>query len=484
MQQFLEERKTWLLNIDYLTLCMLIALIAIGLMMVSTVTYPEGGYPTNPAEFLADTDLGKQVVWTALSAVVFLAILLLFDWTIWPAFAYVIYIASVGLLIGVLIFGTEIKGATSWFTFGGVSFQPSEIAKFGTCLAVAAYLSQSSVDLRRWQHVAFTAGLWFLPATLVLLQPDAGSALVFFSFLILMFREGLSPSLYIIGGFFVTLFITTIIFGAEAMLLVLLITALLIYASHQRRHLYWWVPILTIFAFLSWAWWDFGLSGHLLGTALALFAGASLYQAYRRRGRTVLLMLFMMGLGFVLTQSTDYAFNELLQSHQQERINVWLQPEKTDLRGARYNVWQSQLAISAGGLSGKGLGEGTLTRNDYVPEQETDFIFCAVGEEQGFVGAASVIIIFVLLLMRLITIAERQRLRFARIYAYGVTGIIFVHVIVNIGMTMGLMPIIGIPLPFISKGGSSLLGFTIMLAVLLKLDKHRNNRTKTLRLPT
>lgn len=483
MQQYLEERKTWLLNIDYPTLCMLIALAAIGLMMIGTVTAPEGGYPTNPAEFLADTDLGKQVVWTGLSAIVFLLIVLLFDWTIWSAFAYVIYILSTLLLVGVLIFGTEIKGATSWYAFGGVSFQPSEIAKFGTCLAVAAYLSQNSVDLRRWQHVALTAAIWLLPSALILLQPDAGSALVFFSFLILMFREGLSPSLYIIGGFAVMLFITTIIFGAEAMMLTLIVVALVIYAGLHRKRLLWWTLGLLLFAYLSWAWWDFGIRAYFFGTAAALFIGTSLYHLYRRRGRMVILMAVMIGVGGVLTQSTDYAFNELLQPHQQERINVWLQPEKTDLRGARYNVWQSQLAISAGGLSGKGLGGGTLTRNDYVPEQETDFIFCAVGEEQGFVGVVCVIILFVLLLMRLITIAERQRFRFARIYAYGVVGILFVHVVVNIGMTMGLMPIIGIPLPFISKGGSSLLGFTIMLAVLLKLDKHRN-RTKLVRLPT
>lgn len=483
MQQYLEEQKTWLLNIDYLTLCILLALMATGLMMIGTVTYPEGGYSMNPAEFFADTDLGKQIIWAGLSLVTVLIILLLLDWTIWPAFAYGIYTLSILLLVGVLIFGTEIKGATSWYTFGGVSFQPSEIAKFATCLAVAAYLSQSSVDLGRWQHVLITTGLWLLPAGLILLQPDAGSALVFFSFSILMFREGLSPSVYIIGGFCVTLFITTIIFGADVMMISLLVAALLIYAGLRRKQLWGWIPALALFSYLCYTWWDSGRFGYLLGAGVAMFVGASFYQLYRRQGRTVLLMTIVVVLGAALTQSTDYAFNEVLKPHQQERLNVWLQPEKTDIRGARYNVWQSQLAISAGGPMGKGLGQGTLTRNDYVPEQETDFIFCAVGEEQGFVGSVCVIVLFLLLLMRLITIAERQRLRFSRIYAYGVVGIIFIHVVVNIGMTMGLMPIIGIPLPFISKGGSSLLGFTIMLAVLLKLDKHRN-RTKLVRLPT
>jgi rod shape determining protein RodA len=483
MQQYIEDRKTWLLNIDYPTLCMFIALVAIGLLMISTVTAPENGYPASPAEFLLDTDLGKQLIWTGLSAIVFLVIMLLLDWTIWTSFAYGIYVIGVLLLIGVLLVGTEIKGATSWYTFGGVSFQPAEIAKFGTCLAVAAYLSQNGVALRRWPNVAVTAGLWLFPSALILLQPDAGSALVFFSFLILMFREGLSPGIYIIGGFAVAMFVTTIMYGADAMIVFLLIAALLIYAAQQPKQLLWWIPVLSLVVFLSWALWDFGLFWYLFGISASLFVGASLYQLYRRRARTVLLIGIMVGVGILLTQTTNYAFNELLQSHQQERINVWLQPEKTDIRGARYNVWQSQLAISAGGMTGKGLGQGTLTRNDYVPEQETDFIFCAVGEEQGFVGSMAVIFLFVLLLMRLITIAERQRLRFARIYAYGVVGIIFIHVVVNIGMTMGLMPIIGIPLPFISKGGSSLLGFTIMLAVLLKLDKHRN-RTKLVRLPT
>lgn len=481
MQQYLENRNTYLLNVDYLTLSIVLALVGTGLLMIGTVSYPEGGYWMNPAEFFGDTLLGKQVMWTGISLIVFFVIFTLLDWTIWPAFAYPIYIVAVLLLIAVLIFGTKIKGATSWFIIGGASFQPSEIAKFGTCLAIAAYLSQTGADLRRWQHVAITASLWLLPAGLILLQPDAGSALVFFSFLILMFREGLSPSIYIIGGFCVTLFVTTVMFGAQAMMIALLITALLVYAALKRKQLLWWIPGLAVFVFFAYAWWDFGMFGYFLAVGLALFIGTSLYQLLRRQGRTVLLVTVMLGAGFLLTQSTDYAFNEILQPHQQERLNVWLQPEKTDIRGARYNVWQSQLAISAGGPWGKGLGKGTLTRNDYVPEQETDFIFCAVGEEQGFVGAVCVIILFVLLLMRLITIAERQRFRFARIYAYGVVGIIFIHVIVNIGMTMGLMPIIGIPLPFISKGGSSLLGFTIMLAILLKLDKHRN-RTKLLSL--
>lgn len=472
-----QQRNIYLANIDWIAFCSYLALITVGLIMIYTVGSGPEGYTRDWASFLT-TPVGKQAIWIVLCLVVFIAITMLIDQKFWQTFSYLIYGLSLAGLVLVLILGTKIKGATSWFTFGGVAFQPSELAKFGTCLAMAAYLSHWNTNLERFKSMGIAFAIMLAPALLILLQPDAGSALVFISFLIVMYRQGLPPLLYVVGGFTATLLVLGIVARPEVLVAVLLAGSLLIYAINTDRHTGYWtggaialgITVYWAFTVLAWPW--------ILGGLLLAFAIGSWQQVQRRRARLATFMSGLVIFGALLASGANYAFNEILKPHQQERLNVWLRHNEVDDLGAGYNVYYSKLSISAGGLLGKGLQNGTLTKLDYVPEQQTDFIFCAVGEEQGFVGAAAVIVFFFVLIWRLTVMAERQRTPFARVYCYGVAGILFIHVLVNIGMTMGLLPIIGIPLPFLSKGGSSLLGFTVMLAVALKFDRHRLRKVR------
>jgi rod shape determining protein RodA len=469
-----DARQTLLVNIDYLTFSLYLALVSIGGLFIYSVDVQQSGAPAGLADFLGSM-AGKQVLWIIISLFVFGFIVLVLDAKFWQTFASLVYGFGIFLLILVLFLGTNIKGATSWFTFGGFSFQPSEVAKFGTCLAVAAYLSHWSTKLRDWRSAVQAAALFMAPAALILLQPDAGSALVFLSFLIAMFREGLSPMLYVVAIVSAATLILGILVSPLTMVVVLAWVGGGIYVLYQRKQRMWWLLGILLIGAFYWVGLRFGYGYFALGGSLLVFLLLSLWQL--REGRSQLIPVLTVGLLWTsaLAAGSNYAFNEILKPHQQQRINVWLQPDEAreENRDATFNLDQSRLAISGGGLTGRGLLSGPMTRGRKVPEQSTDFIFCTIGEEQGFVGSAAVVILFLLLLLRITVIAERQTTAFSRIYAYGVAGIIFVHVFVNIGMTMGLMPIIGIPLPFISKGGSSLLGFTIMLAVLIKLDKHR-----------
>ncbi|MBV6653149.1 MAG: rod shape-determining protein RodA, partial [Mameliella sp.] len=302
----------------------------------------------------------------------------------------------------------------------------------------------------------------------------AGSALVFTSFLLVFFREGLSPIYYIVGIVGSTLLVLGFIYPPVPIIFgtILTGTAVLSYYFEKSLRTYAWIAIglLAIAAYNLSA---LGYELYMVGGAALFFIAASVIAYQQRNGRLALLMAFFLFLGSGLAFASNYAFNYVLKPHQQDRINVWLQPEKCDERGSLYNLTQSKAAIGSGGLEGKGFLNGTMTKLNYVPEQSTDFIFCTIGEEQGFIGTAGIILLFLLLLLRITVVAERQKSNFARHYAYCVAGILFMHIFINIGMTMGVTPIIGIPLPLISKGGSSLLGFTIMISILLKLDKHR-----------
>ncbi len=454
-------------NIDRLTFYLFIAFVALGWCMVYAVSFSrEAGM-----SFFA-TSAGKQLIWVGISAVTF-AIVFALDWKVWQTFAYLFYIIAIVLLVAVLFLGTTIKGATAWFSFGGVSFQPSEVAKFATALALSNYLSNYRTNLKTTRAQLIALGLLALPVGLIMLQPDAGSAIVFSSFLIVLFREGLSPSYYIVGIIASTLLIMGLVIDPVYITLILtgIGIGILAYQFKDNR-LYWMLGAvsLAIGAYFvareKWEWYA------LVGLLTALI-GLSIAQWMLKRGRIVTSVLSSIVLGAGLAFAANIAFNEVLKPHQQDRINVWLQPKLADPRGSLYNVFQSKLAIGSGGFQGKGFLNGTLTKLNYVPEQSTDFIFCTIGEEQGFIGSAGIIILFMLFLYRLTVLAERQRSNFSRHYIYCVAGILFVHIFINIGMTMGLLPIIGIPLPFISKGGSSLLGFTVMIAVLLKLDINR-----------
>ncbi len=457
-------------NLDVVTFSIFISLIAVGWLMVYTVSFGEG-YTGGTVNFF-NSSVGKQTIWVGISFFIF-AFILLIDWKFWQTFAYFIYGISLFLLVLVLIAGKEIKGATSWFSFGGFSFQPSEIAKFGTCLAISAFLSHYSTNLRTPRSQFYVLSLLLAPMALIMLQPDAGSTLVFMSFLVVLYREGLSTNYYIIGGYIAALAILGLaVEDVKDILLGLLLLAglPLTYLLKSRNY---WLPVYIIAS--GWAIYLYGLDFKteiLLGSAGSILALAGL-QWFQKNERTVSLLFIALVVGIGITSAVNYAFDNVLKPHQQDRINVWLNPEKSDPRGSRYNLMQSELAISSGGFLGKGFTKGTMTKLNYVPEQSTDFIFCTIGEEQGFIGTFGIITLFLLLLIRITILAERQRSNFSRHYAYCVAGIFFVHFLLNIGMTMGLLPIIGIPLPLISKGGSSLLGFTMMMAVLLKLDSNR-----------
>ena len=354
------------------------------------------------------------------------AVILLIDAKFFNAFAYPIYLIMMLMLIGVLLFGSTIAGSKSWFQIGGFAIQPAEFAKFATALALASYLGKLNRDLSLWKTRLTAFTIIGLPAVLILAQYDTGSALVFVVFILVLYREGMSGALMIIGGIAAFLFVMTLYYSQ---------------------------------------WYVIG--------GLAVLFGIRLLMVKRNRSNiTKMIAVLAVGVAFVL--SVDYAFQNILEPHQRIRINVLLGLEK-DLMGAGYNVNQSKIAIGSGGLTGKGFLQGTQTKYNFVPEQSTDFIFCTVGEEWGFMGTTAVILLYLLLFSRLIVLAERQRSAFSRIYGYGIASILFFHFAINIGMTIGLVPVIGIPLPFISYGGSSLWAFSIMFFVFLKQDANRLN---------
>ncbi|MFK7933474.1 MAG: rod shape-determining protein RodA [Saprospiraceae bacterium] len=456
-------------GIDGLTFGLFLSLVVIGWLAIYTVGYGDG-YPDSFGDYL-NTASGKQTIWIGISLFVF-GIIYLIDWKFWRTFAYPIYGFALLLLILVLIFGSTIKGATSWFSFGGFSLQPSEFAKFATCLAMASYLSTYNTDLRNLYDQAIGVTIFSLPIVLILLQPDAGSALVFLSFLLVLYRAGLSSVYFLIGGTLTLLLILGIMYEAWITILGLLWLGILVLNIRYKNHRLQRYTVFGLLVALSVLAVQRGWIIETLGVNAAVLLIIGLSQ-YGKKSQLVNITVASLAAGSTIVYAANYAFNNFLGSHQQDRINVWLRPELCDPRGSLYNVLQSKMAIGSGGLHGKGFLQGTMTKLNYVPEQTTDFIFCTIGEEQGFIGSTLIILVFCALMLRIVFLAEKQRSLFSRYYAYGVAGILFIHILINIGMTIGLMPIIGIPLPFISKGGSSLLGFTIMMAVLIKLDSYR-----------
>jgi len=366
---------------------------------------------------------GKQMIWIIAGGVIAFTIMLI-DAKVYNAFSYIIYGVSILVLLAVLSIGTEISGSKSWFQVGGVAIQPAEFAKFATCLALARYLSSYATDINVLRTKLISTAIIFIPAILILLQNDTGSAVVYIALILVMYREGLSGYFLISGVIVVVLFVMTLLINQYIMTLILTVLAVLLYYNNRFLRKKWWIIVA----------------------------------------------IWLASTGIVYT--VDYVFDNVLEAHQQTRINVLLGKE-SDPQGAGYNVNQSKIAIGSGGLIGKGFLQGTQTKYNFVPEQSTDFIFCTVGEEWGFVGSAAVVILFGFFLYRLVKMAERQRSDFSRIYGYGVVSILFFHFVVNIGMTIGLVPVIGIPLPFFSYGGSSLWAFTILLFIFIKLDANR-----------
>ena len=463
-------RNNSFVNIDWITGSLYLGLVIIGWLMIYAV-----GYDENATSILdLDSNAGKQAIFI-LASFVIIFICFLIDGKFWETFFFLVYSFSILLLIAVLIFGSTIKGATSWFNLGGFSLQPSEFAKFGTALAVSGYLSRYTTSLSKPKMVFAVMGLFLVPPVLILLQPDAGSAMVFLAFFIVLFRAGLNPLIYVYALSAATLMVLGLVYNPVLILIGLLIFSNVFLLFNIKRRLGWSLLVgisslvTLILAFLDNPWPAFGIQA-----LLYIITAYNVIQARKSPLVTQLTGIILIG-GF-LAVFANYAFNNILESHQQSRINVWLQPSKCDPKGALYNVIQSKLTIGSGGLKGKGFLQGEMTKLDYVPEQATDFIFCTIGEEQGFIGVLGVIGIFFILLWRIINLAERQRSSFSKYFAYSVASILFIHIFINIGMTMGLVPIIGIPLPFISKGGSSILGFSLLIGVMLKLDSVRDGR--------
>jgi len=415
----LRARTGTFLNIDWITVFLYLMLVLIGWLSIYSAIYDEAHRDI----FDLSQRFGKQLLWIAAALIIAFAILLI-DAKLFSAFSYLLYIIGIIFLLAVLVIGTKISGSRSWFQIGGFALQPSEFAKFTCALVLAKFLSGQNVNLRRFNSL-FKAGLIIsIPAILILLQPDTGSALVFSSLLIVLYREGLSSKFLIFGALAVILFITTLLLHTYIVIAIL-------------------AGILILF-----------------------------YLRIRKGKRSILAVLLILLVGSTYILSVDYAFDNILEPHQKKRINVLIGKE-SDLKGAGYNVNQSKIAIGSGGFFGKGFLKGTQTKFNFVPEQSTDFIFCTVGEEWGFFGSAVLVSLFIWLIIRLIILAERQRSAFSRIYGYGVASILFFHFLVNIGMTIGLAPIIGIPLPFLSYGGSSLWAFTILLFIFIRQDASR-----------
>ncbi|MFN0187205.1 MAG: rod shape-determining protein RodA [Bacteroidia bacterium] len=406
-------------NIDWLLVVFYLVLVLLGWINIYAAVYNE----EHKNMFDLTQSYGRQMLWIGTSLVIGLAILVI-DGKFYAAFSFPIYIVTMGILLVVLVIARDVQGARSWIEIGTFKLQPSEFAKFATNMALAKYLSALGIRMEDMK-TKITAGLLILlPMALVLLQNDTGSALVFIAFIFVLYREGLSQNVLVFGFLAGVLFILALM-----------------------------VPNTVLI----------GVIGGL---------GVVAYLLMRKTRNNLIVILIITALCSGIVFSVDYAFNEILQTHQRERIEVLL-GKRSDPKGAGYNVNQSLIAIGSGGLTGKGFLQGTQTKFDFVPEQSTDFIFCTVGEEWGFLGTSFVLIVFTLLLYRIVFIAERQRSTYTRIYAYGVASILFFHLMINVGMAIGLAPVIGIPLPFFSYGGSSLWGFTVLLFVLIKLDSYR-----------
>ena len=415
----MREERNIFKNVDWLTIGLFAMLVFMGWLNIYAAVFNED----QPSILDTTQKYGKQLLWIGGS--LFIIIVILFtDGILYEKLAYIIYGLIMLLLAGVLIFGKEIKGATSWYAFGSFSLQPSEFAKFATALAVAKYLSNQRVSMKRWRNRFVVLGLLAIPAGLIALQPDMGSVLVYGAFILVMYREGVPGYYLFLGIWFVLLFVLSLL-----------------------------LPKLTLLL---------GLGG-LLVLLIVLF---------RKQRQAIYLSIAGLAMSVIFVFGVDYIFNNMLAPHQQSRFKILLGLEK-DFSGAGYNTHQSLIAIGSGGITGKGFLKGTQTKFDFVPEQSTDYIFCTIGEEWGFLGTSLVVVLFVLLLMRLVQLAERQKSDFARIYGYCVASILFLHVAINIAMVIGLAPVIGIPLPFFSYGGSSLWGFTILLFIFLKMDAFR-----------
>lgn len=458
-------------SLDGILISVYLSLMFIGWLMVTAVAFSDSGQESFN---LSNALLSQNTMWYAIAIVAFLSMLLL-DYKFWNSTAWLWYSAGMFLLLLVVLVGKEVKGATSWFQVAGLSFQPSELAKLVTIVNLAGYLGLASVKINNTRSIFIALGIVFFPSCLIMLQPDAGSALIFSSLLVVLYRAGLYPIIYVILFTLIGAVIGTLMTSiTEIAPFVMFLGMMLLTLQYRSTLMY--QAIIAILILLTIALFNFVDHLYIIGAISLMYIGFSVYTAIRNRLQPVVVIgVFVVGvLGACFL--ANYGYRTILKPHQQDRINVWLHPDKCDPQGSLYNVIQSKTAIGSGGVFGKGFLQGNMTKLNYVPEQSTDFIFSTLGEEQGFVGVVGVMILFFILLARITTIAERAKNDFVLYYGYGLAAILFFQVCVNIGMTMGVMPVIGIPLPFISKGGTALVMYSLMVGMLVKMDLDRNKR--------
>lgn len=412
---------------DWITIVLFLLLVGFGWMNILSASH----IGENIDYFNFSQPYGKQLIFILLTFIL-IVVLLSIEAKFYERFSSIIYLIGLLSLAGLFVFGKNVNGATSWYGIGGMTIQPSEFAKAATALAVAKYVSDMNTDIKTFKDQIRLCIIIALPAILVLLQNDAGSTLVYGSFFFVLYREGL-PKIY---------------------LSVIVILGLISVAALKFG------PLITIIA-----------------SSILIFG----FHLIRKKKPSIMQPLAMILTAVIITFGINFFYQKILQPHQQDRISLWLRlekdPEKIEQmrRDILYNLYESEKAISSGGFTGKGFLEGTRTTGKFVPEQHTDYIFSTVGEEWGFLGSAFVVIVFVLLLLRILHLAELQKTQFSRVYGYSVASILFFHFMINIGMVMGLIPTIGIPLPFFSYGGSGLWGFTILLFIFIKLDSNKIN---------
>ncbi len=460
-------------NLDWVTVILYLILIFMGWANIYSAVFSE----EHQNIFDLSQRYGKQLLWIV--AALFLAFsFFTIDSRFYSEFAFVFYGLIILLLLAVLVFGTKINGARSWFEVGSFRIQPAEFAKFATGLALAKFLSNYNKQIHAPINLIKIASIVLLPAVLISFQPDTGSALVYMIFIFVLYREGLSGRFLMTAFLLGALFVLALTISFTMIIIIIVIGTLLFYSFQQQQFKDGIIVLISI-SFLTLVLfgvkyffdytWEFH---HILGTATIISAFFALLWALRYNLHKIYFFALILLLSVPYIYSSEYLFNNVLREHQQKRVNILLGKEK-DVYGAGYNVNQSKIAIGSGGAFGKGFLRGTQTKYNFVPEQATDFIFCTVGEEWGFAGSTLVIFIFLVLMLRLIFLAERQRNPFSRIYGYAVVAILFFHFAINIGMTIGAVPIIGIPLPFFSYGGSSLWAFTILLFIFIRLDATR-----------
>lgn len=485
-----RKSSLWL-TVDWITILLFALLVIAGWFSICGASYDFD----NAGLFDPSGRPGSQLIWIGTS-VALIFILMMLEGDFYDIFAYLIYGAIILLLLLTIVgamanlpFVPDIKGSNSWLVFGPMRIQPAEFAKFATALALARFMNGYGFKLNTFKNLSIALLLIIVPMICILLQKETGSALVYLAFFLVLYREGMSGYILLAGICAVVYFVTGMKYEEEMLgitplgelivscIVLFLSTALVGVVGKDRKSVYIMLTGITV-AFVGAYIVSFFYPVNYAFAAMGLIGAMSVYLLFLSVKKWVwpyvLIAVFALS-SIAFFYSVDYVFDNILEPHQQIRIKVSLGLED-DPGGAGYNVNQSKIAIGSGGFSGKGFLNGTQTKLKYVPEQDTDFIFCTVGEEQGFLGASAVLILFAAFILRLIVLAERQNNAFGRVYGYSVASIFFFHLVINIGMVTGLTPVIGIPLPFFSYGGSSLWGFTILLFIFLRLDASRKER--------